>query len=289
MNTEQLLQQAADSTIALYFRGMPPVQVRVFADPYFLVNDAVAYCLADTIVFQPNYVKTCSEKKDINSLLNSLKHELIHAWIHWKQIPRDDEYDGHGETFFRKAIELGLDVSSELYANPKRKALYERLKKSVLTGEAPMPVPPGLKEIFDSGQKPPMPAPPYIPKTYVPKPRPQPPKPPPFHLGNFLAALFGWVVFTLFTFLILAVGYSTQHYWVLAFGVVLVITGLLNIDDDFEDFGQCVSVFTFYAVMVFGGLTGFIAIGAAFQVDKPAQSKIVTPTPQATPQQKRKK
>src|SRR5437868_2118558 len=47
-----------------------------------------------------------------SKLTNTLKHELTHAWVHWKGYPPDPRVGGHCEHFMRKAEEVGCDLKT---------------------------------------------------------------------------------------------------------------------------------------------------------------------------------
>lgn len=75
-----------------------------------------------TILINPDYVGRASYIGMVDSLL----HELTHAWVYWKRIG-DNVAEGHGEPFLRKAIEIGLKVDSILFIYPETRPIHARL------------------------------------------------------------------------------------------------------------------------------------------------------------------
>src|SRR5437667_2266648 len=76
------------------------------------------------IIVNPKWVRKASYLK----MENTIKHELIHAWLSWKGT-HENINDGHGELFMRKGMEIGLDVKHTVSKYPKLKPIYKRLKK----------------------------------------------------------------------------------------------------------------------------------------------------------------
>jgi heme/copper-type cytochrome/quinol oxidase subunit 4 len=128
MTNQELLQSLANSMRPL-FDGMPPVKVKVEFDPFFVKSGAIAFWRegAGTMYVRPDYFK----KVTFDEMVDVLKHELTHAWVEWKGLSTN-ENEGHNEAFIRKAITLGLDLSSTFSAYPKAKQIYE-----YLTGRPP--------------------------------------------------------------------------------------------------------------------------------------------------------
>jgi len=118
-NTVNLLTQSPDFQI-------PAVKVCVRHDPYFNQEGAIAFWAGwktGEMVIRPDHM----EKATFSQLVDTLKHELVHAWVSWNKLDRSVA-KGHGEPFIRKAIELGLDIDSTLANYPESRRIYERIK-----------------------------------------------------------------------------------------------------------------------------------------------------------------
>ena len=78
------------------------------------------------VVINPMFLEKASSKE----LKETIKHELVHAWVaHHYPGELDEETQGHGERFIKKAIEVDLDVRGTTWNYPKSKSIYQRLTK----------------------------------------------------------------------------------------------------------------------------------------------------------------
>ena len=89
------LQSEADSYLHLFDR-MPSVPIRVVDEP-IAKNKNVAYFdpLRKVIFVKQEYLKRS------RSITYTLKHEMVHAWMHWKGMDRKASRT-HGPTFQAK-------------------------------------------------------------------------------------------------------------------------------------------------------------------------------------------
>jgi hypothetical protein len=120
---EQLLQKAADSLL-FYFDSMPSVRVRLTDDRHFKKSRAIAFWRRKdkSIFIRPDYKKRTTWA----DLIETLRHELVHAWVYWKGLYTED-YGGHNRAFFRKAIEIGLSLNDVLKVHPDSAWIYEEV------------------------------------------------------------------------------------------------------------------------------------------------------------------
>lgn len=139
------LKQIMETVIPLY-DGMPCPKL-VIADKYSrelrsgvhingFWDDPCVYILED-------YLK----KADYYDLVETMKHELIHAWqtyfgfnLHDNIFLRD--LLGHDTFFFCKALELGVDIEHTLALYPDSQGAYNRLVQGGFKGMTP-------KQIWD--------------------------------------------------------------------------------------------------------------------------------------------
>ena len=129
----KLLQAMADAMLPL-FGDMPSVPV-VVKDHRAFNNDhpcPLAVYDAPNIVVNPNHPPTGS----FNDLKDTICHELIHAWLHRKNLHKVGEFvdDFHNEWFIRKALEInrmnidGLTVRVDYLATtPEGLKIYNRV------------------------------------------------------------------------------------------------------------------------------------------------------------------
>jgi hypothetical protein len=140
ISPEELLQSLVDTLLPIF--EIPHVIVRVANDRSFRTPDVVAFWggwrrrtarkpIGEMVVRSAHY-----DGAKVPELINTLKHELIHAWVDWYNLEREIA-GGHGEPFIKKAIELDVDIASTIAHYPESKAIYNRL-----TGFRPPPPPP---------------------------------------------------------------------------------------------------------------------------------------------------
>jgi hypothetical protein len=128
MDDNYILQAAVNNLLYL-FDHMPAVPVQVKHDDYFLRKPGVlAFYRPRTkqIVVKPDYLRDAQ----MPDVIDTLKHELIHAWLHWKGIDEFGEFldDGHSEWFIKKALEIGVDVEF-LLTTPEAVNIYNRVAR----------------------------------------------------------------------------------------------------------------------------------------------------------------
>jgi hypothetical protein len=128
--TDLALQGIADKLLAPYFDGMPSVPIVVGKEESFR-EKAMAHYLFSVrkIEVHPFWA---SDRTSFGSIQTSVKHELIHAWIHWKGLKgkalKDEEVDCHNEYFLWKAHQMKIDIRSTLERYPALKPDYEIIK-----------------------------------------------------------------------------------------------------------------------------------------------------------------
>jgi|ERR1043165_1492680 hypothetical protein len=123
----RILQKTANELLYL-FDNMEPVLVVCMDNPKFKEQPECGafYSYAKkTIYFNPEFVKEADFQTEV---VPSIKHELIHAWLHRKGIDQmgKEFAPGHNEWFVRKAVELGLDVLY-LIKTPEAMHLYNEI------------------------------------------------------------------------------------------------------------------------------------------------------------------
>jgi hypothetical protein len=128
MDDTKILQKTADSLLPL-FDDMPSVLVMCRPHEYFDEKPEVAafYNIPTKhIYFRPGMVAYLDFREGI---IPYLKHELIHAWLHWKGIAHMGTFidkHGHNEWFIKKALELDVDIMY-LLRTPEAVHLYNRI------------------------------------------------------------------------------------------------------------------------------------------------------------------
>lgn len=137
------------------FDNMPRVLLAVKDDAAFHKDPSpLAVYLSPNILINPNHPPTSS----FNNLKDTICHELIHAWLHWKGLDRVGEFldDCHNEWFVRKALEInkmnidGLKVDVEfLLTTPKAIDIYNRVG-GIWTAPHLRDETPKVKEEFDA-------------------------------------------------------------------------------------------------------------------------------------------
>ena len=128
----KVFQDIADSMLPL-FDNMPQVVVLVQDNEAFHHEPIPAAVYSPpNIIINPPYARTCS----FDQIQDTICHELIHAWLHWKGLLRDGELldDHHSDLFVKKALEINqkkianltVDVDY-LLANTKAIDIYNRV------------------------------------------------------------------------------------------------------------------------------------------------------------------
>ena len=99
------LQAIADSMLPL-FDNMPPVRIR-FGTFYEVGPMTSGFYQNGTIIIRDD----AYEKDSPDTVRDTIKHEMIHAWVDWKA-KTDPKYrehvDKHSEPFFIKAALIGF-------------------------------------------------------------------------------------------------------------------------------------------------------------------------------------
>jgi hypothetical protein len=166
----ELISDIADSYIARYFVGMPRPQIYVEADAsvFQRASEKTAYayfdCTNNRIVLSPLYdqplvagaqrvarglpIDLGNREYGLGAASDSIKHELVHAWVAWKArrcIGNTNDDGGHNREFMIKAIELKLDLAGTLQAFAGARLAYnEALAASTgLAAPPPAAQPPG--------------------------------------------------------------------------------------------------------------------------------------------------
>lgn len=133
---EEAMQGIADNAVRR-FDQMPKIKVHLKEDHRFYDRHGQLHALAfytrdasskPVIFVNPGYTNRASYKQMVDTVL----HELTHAWVDWRNLP--DVPHGHGESFLRKAIDLGLDLRSTLIAFPDARSTYDRLMRERTAG-----------------------------------------------------------------------------------------------------------------------------------------------------------
>jgi hypothetical protein len=165
MEADILLQKICDATRRAYFPDLPEVKIVTRDNPFFESRKCIGFWLKQekTIYLKPEMVIGVPFER----IQNTIKHELVHAWVDWKGYPFDTETGGHGEHFIKKAIEVGVDFSKSgtFREYPKSKEIYDRLM-----GTKPL-APPAPKLVIHKRQVPPKPVQQATPKP-IPKSQP---------------------------------------------------------------------------------------------------------------------
>ena len=119
------LQEAVDLARGRWFPDLPKIKARIGGPEDVKLAHATAW-YDGAVVINPMFLEKLSSKE----LKEAIKHELVHAWVaHHCPDDFDEETNGHGERFIKKAIEIGLDIRGTIQAYPKSKLIYERLTK----------------------------------------------------------------------------------------------------------------------------------------------------------------
>jgi hypothetical protein len=121
MPSNPRLQEAVDLVRERWFPDLPIIKARIAnpSDSLYLRCDGW-YEGNYRIVIHPDTLSSDFKLED------TIKHELTHAWVDTFG-KRDEETQGHGEDFLKKAIELKLDLSATFKKHPKSKLIYERI------------------------------------------------------------------------------------------------------------------------------------------------------------------
>jgi hypothetical protein len=126
---DELFETLAEKYIARYFSGMPKVPVYISAEGDYVEPNTLAFYRPSekVIVVNREWASPFMTKKEIE---NTVKHELIHAWLHWMEIDQMGEFldkeEQHSEWFVKKALEIGVDVEY-LLTSPKAVHIYNRV------------------------------------------------------------------------------------------------------------------------------------------------------------------
>lgn len=98
-----VFQEMADAMLPL-FDNMPQVVVLVQDHEAFQREPFPAAIYAwPNIVINPSHARTCSYEE----MQDTICHELIHAWMHWKGVATGEFLDTHhDEWFVKKALEI---------------------------------------------------------------------------------------------------------------------------------------------------------------------------------------
>jgi hypothetical protein len=123
-------QAIADKWLAPYFDSMPPVPLTV-GKPESFRNGAIAHYRFETrtIELHPFWA---DDGTNFGRIKTSIKHELVHAWVHWKglkgSILKDKECNHHNEYFLWKSRQLGIDVNYLFTKYPQTLPVWEKIK-----------------------------------------------------------------------------------------------------------------------------------------------------------------
>jgi hypothetical protein len=127
-----LFQAIADKWLLIYFDGMPSVPITL-GKPESFRNGVMAHYLPsmNAIELHPLWAHDGINFGDIK---NSIKHELAHAWVHWKGLKgvvlKDGECGGHNEYFLWKAHELKVDIDYLFAKYPQALPVWQRIQSS---------------------------------------------------------------------------------------------------------------------------------------------------------------
>ena len=129
-DTDLFLQSLADTFCKRYFDNMPSVPI-VVGKPEGFNKGVIAHFLASNkIEVHPNWA---SDGTTIQSVKENVKHELIHAWVQWKNLKgivlKDSASNWHNEYFLWKAHQLGIGIHGTLDKYPQIKPVYERIQR----------------------------------------------------------------------------------------------------------------------------------------------------------------
>jgi SprT-like family len=128
-----MLEEAVDQARIRWFPDLPKIKARIGGPEDVRLAQYNAW-YQNAVVINPMFFEKASSKE----LKETIKHELVHAWVaHHYPNEFDKETNGHDEHFLKKAIEIGLDVRGTLWAYPKSKLIYERLTKRNIDVIAP--------------------------------------------------------------------------------------------------------------------------------------------------------
>lgn len=109
-----------------YFDNMPAPSIRIGNKAYFDKhnNDAHYDQNSGLIEISP---EAASDALQLSKIKDTVKHELVHAWLDWKGLDSDD-YGGHGAWFLWKAHKLGLDIHYLFNEYPDLEDVWERIQ-----------------------------------------------------------------------------------------------------------------------------------------------------------------
>src|SRR5205085_5921782 len=122
-------------------------------DKYFEISRAIGFYRHEerTVYIHPSW----NSRSDIKQLTDLIKHELVHAWVHWKGLYTGFA-NGHNEAFLRKCMELDVDVLHLRHTYPETIGIIEKLQeemKKIKLAVIPKPVvppKPSVKPVYKS-------------------------------------------------------------------------------------------------------------------------------------------
>ena len=128
--TDFALQGIADNLLKHFFDEMQSVPIVVGKEESFRKGVMAHYLpLMRKIEVHPFWA---SDTTNFGTIQTNVKHELIHAWVHWKGLKgavlKDNECDFHNEYFLWKACQLGIDVQYLFTKYPKTLPVWEKIK-----------------------------------------------------------------------------------------------------------------------------------------------------------------
>ena len=116
------------------FENMPCPPISIGKEQEFDAKNAKAHYVSDRKVIEIS-PKFAHDFLLLNDIKNTIKHELIHAWTHWRgYYPTENNDEWHGEWFLWKAHKVGVDVQY-LLADPTRATIWN----NILNGWTPQP------------------------------------------------------------------------------------------------------------------------------------------------------
>lgn len=121
-----VMKGIVSSLYALHFHDLPFIPISIGSDSNAFESDTLqGRYLPDErrIELSPKYFKP---KADLENMVDTIKHEIVHAWLHYYGYP--DRGNEHGEWFLWKANEVDVDVRY-LLGDPKRAEIWEKIQR----------------------------------------------------------------------------------------------------------------------------------------------------------------
>jgi hypothetical protein len=120
-----ILKEMVRDYCGRYFDRMP--------EPPITIEKGVAFDSENILAhYRPDYKdiqvseKAAGDYVCLMELKDTVKHELVHAWVHWKGY-NSHEHEGHNIYFFWKAHQLGLDLEGVFEKYPGSRKLYKKV------------------------------------------------------------------------------------------------------------------------------------------------------------------